>query len=101
MSEEGAGHAWFGLTDANYLTIPRSLLQSMPDEWQGRFVACLREMDDTFRHVEWPASYRVMAVDESGKFTRDPIPHYNRGRERVPTWRDVEPLQSLPHLPSA
>lgn len=81
--EHEAIHEWFGLTYANYLCIPRSVLQSMPDEWQERFVGCLREMDEAFRDLEWPASYRVSAIDESGRFVRDPIPHYNRGRTRV------------------
>jgi len=29
-------HNWFELTYAQYLTIPRSILQSMPVEWQRR-----------------------------------------------------------------
>lgn len=81
--EQEAIHAWFGLTYANYLCVPRSVLQSMPDEWQARFVGCLREMDQTFRDLEWPASYLVIATDESGRFAKDRIPHYDRGRTRL------------------
>lgn len=76
-------HAWFGLTYANYLVLPRSVLQSMPEEWQHRFTAMVDEAHDTFPDLDWP-SYRVSAVDRStGRFVRDPIPHYNRGRTRL------------------
>jgi hypothetical protein len=81
--EPEAIHLWFELTYANYLCLPRSVLQSMPDEWQTRFVGCLRELEEAFGHLDWP-SYRVSAIDETtGRFKRDPIPHYNRGRTRL------------------
>lgn len=76
-------HLWFNLTYANYLCLPRSVLQSMPQEWQARFCEMLGELDDAFGHLEWP-SYRVSAVDKSnGQFISDPIPHYNRGRTKL------------------
>lgn len=74
-------HGWFGLTYANYLVLPRSVLQSMPGEWQERFVACLGELHDAYAHLDWP-DYRVNAVKD-GKYVRDAIPHYNRGRTFV------------------
>lgn len=78
-----AVHGWFGLTYANYLCLPRAVLQSMPDEWQERFVGCLGELDAAFGHLDWP-DYRVSAIDPvSRKFKQDPIPHYNRGRTRL------------------
>lgn len=78
-----AVHGWFGLTYANYLVLPRTLLQSMPDEWQGRFVACLEELDAAFAHLDH-ADYAVQARDPlTGRYIADPIPHYNRGREHV------------------
>jgi hypothetical protein len=55
-------HDWFGLTYANYLVLPRAVLQSMPDEWQERFVACLRQLGDATRDLEFPASYDVRAL---------------------------------------
>ncbi|WP_030186594.1 hypothetical protein, partial [Streptomyces capuensis] len=39
-------HKHFGLSYANYLVLPRTLLQSMPDAWQNAFVKLLDEMDD-------------------------------------------------------
>lgn len=75
-------HAWFGLTYANYLVVPRSVMQSMPEDWQHRFTALMDEVSDAFGHLEWP-SYSVATTDEYGKFIRDPIPPYNRGRTRL------------------
>lgn len=77
-------HTWFGLTYANYLTLPRSVLQSMPAEWQQKFVAMLCELQEKYGHLDWP-DYQVSAVDrDTGRYRRDPIPHYNRGRTFVP-----------------
>lgn len=128
----GPIHGYFGLTYANYLVLQRSLLQSMPVEWQERFTACLNEIDTAISNVglETPASYdirilkdlpefiteypkcgecddgvldgddcptceghgqlvgknnaehRYQTAEEVG-FTKDPIPHYDRGRTFV------------------
>lgn len=56
--EMEAIHTWFSLTYANYLVLPRSVLQSMPDEWQQRFVGTLNELDEAFGHLADP-SYEV------------------------------------------
>lgn len=81
--EHEAIHGWFGLTYANYLCLPRTLLQSMPDEWQNRFVGCLDELDAAYRHLNLDVNYTVSVRDGKGRFTTDPVPHYNRGRARV------------------
>lgn len=60
--EHEAIHTWFNLTYANYLVVPRSVLQSMPDEWQQRFVGCLEEMGTAFGHLEWPP-YEVLTLN--------------------------------------
>ena len=83
-------HAWFGLTYANYLVLNRSLLQSMPIGWQRRFVACLRELDDAFDHIEHAYGFTVNARDAGGRFMADPVPHYNRGRTLVEPRTNVE-----------
>ena len=55
-------HLWFNLTYANYLVVPRSVLQSMPQPWQARFCELLSEMGDAFGHLDWPAyDVRVLA----------------------------------------
>lgn len=75
-------HAAFGLSYANYLVIPRTVLQSMPVEWQREFV---RLVDQT--HVMFPGwepdGYRVHALDKRGKVVKDPLADYERGRRRL------------------
>lgn len=77
-------HTWFELSYAHYLTIPRSVLQSMPLEWQERFAACLDELDDT---IDWrppEGRYYVKLKDGQGRYVADPLADYERGRRRVP-----------------
>lgn len=74
-------HSWFELTYANYLAIPRSILQSMPQEWQARFVQCLEELDETF---EWRRSgCHVDFRTRKGKFMHDELVDYDRGRRTL------------------
>jgi hypothetical protein len=87
-------HLWFSLSYANYLVLPRSVLQSMSEEWQRRFVACLEELDAAAGHLDWP-SYAVNARGSDGRFVTDPIPLYNRGRARVPL-REIRELPGAP-----
>lgn len=77
-------HHWFGLSYAQYLTIPRSVLQSMPGEWQRTFAACLAELDRT---IDWRPSegrYWVRLKDDRGRYVHDPLMDYERGRRRIP-----------------
>ncbi|MFF4777652.1 hypothetical protein ACFY05_32975 [Microtetraspora fusca] len=62
--ERDAVHAWFGISYSNYLVLPRTLLQSMPDEWQNRFVTCLNQLHDAFNHVEQAECYNVEPATE-------------------------------------
>ena len=77
-------HDWFGLTYSAYLVLPRVLLQSMPNHWQRLFVRLIREMQEAFENVEQADIYEVRCRDENGRFAADPLPGYERGRERVP-----------------
>lgn len=97
-------HAWFNLTYAQYLTIPRSVLQSMPDEWQDRFVQCLEELDEAIDWRPKRGQYRVILSeisevydDEQGIYIEqweneidDPLMDYERGRRRVPLKAKIE-----------
>jgi hypothetical protein len=58
---DGPIHEYFELTYADHLVKNRTLLQSMPLEWQEPFVALLRQLDDAFDHVEKPKGYQVIA----------------------------------------
>lgn len=76
-------HEWFELTYAQYLTIPRSVLQSMPDEWQCKFVALLTELDDAIDWRPKTGKYWVQLRDGSGRIVSDPLRDYERGRRKV------------------
>ena len=57
-------HEWFGLSYSNYLVLHRTLLQSMPIEWQRRFVGMVEELSAAFRHIEHPVGFKVQAAHE-------------------------------------
>lgn len=81
-------HAWFELSYAQYLTIPRSVLQSMPVKWQQKFVDLLVELDDT---IDWRPNegrYWVRLKDGQGRFVHDELMDYQRGRRRVSSRKD-------------
>ena len=75
-------HGWFGLTYSNYLVLPRSLLQSMPDEWQTKFVELLEEAQDHFG-PDADDNYTVQLRDQKGRFVEDPLADYQRGRRFI------------------
>jgi hypothetical protein len=77
-------HLWFELSYAQYLTIPRSVLQSMPAEWQKRFVQCLEELDELIDWRPKAGQYWVQLKDERGRFLHDPLMDYERGRKQIP-----------------
>lgn len=49
-------HDYFELTYAHWLTLPRTLLQSMPDEWQKDFVALLDKFNEEMAMDLLPAT---------------------------------------------
>ena len=56
---DGPIHTWFGLSYANYQVLHRTLMQSMPVEWQERMVACMEELRDAFAHIEQAEAYDI------------------------------------------
>lgn len=82
-------HNYFSLSYANWLCLPRTLLQSMPDEWQAQFVALVEAYDEHWRDLPGdylPSRYTVMPVGARGRFESWDcyrLPHYSRGRTRV------------------
>lgn len=62
--ETEAIHTHFGLSYANYLVLPRTLLQSMPDAWQTEFVALLDQLAEAFAHVPQAEAYKVEAATQ-------------------------------------
>lgn len=81
---DGPIHLFFGLTYAQYIAIPRTALQSMPDEWQRRFVDCLEELYDAIDWTPKGGTYYVSVRDDRGRFVEDPLRDYQRGRRRLP-----------------
>ena len=87
-------HGYFGLSYASYLVVPRSALQSMPIDWQDRFIACMQELDATIDWMPDEGTYKVRlhevvpTVDgesmKFGKMLPDPLEDYCRGRRRLP-----------------
>ncbi len=92
-------HEWFEMSYAQYLTVPRSVLQSMPVEWQKRFVKCLEELD---RAIDWrpeTGCYRVglftvaehydaeadAFVSDWDEQIEDDFADYERGRRLIPS----------------
>jgi hypothetical protein len=57
-------HTWFGLSYSNYLVIPRTLLQSMPDAWQRSLTGLLEEIGEAFADVPQAQAYKVAAAEE-------------------------------------
>lgn len=99
---DGPVHEWFELSYSNYLVLPRTLLQSMPVEWQQDFVACLEELDIAFAHVMRADAYKVTAGYETyggpdgepafhALSSGDPVPHYDRGRTFI---QPAEPIRT-------
>lgn len=83
ISDE-AIHEWFALTYSNYLVMPRSVLQSMPAEWQRQFVGLLNDLTDRCEAagIEMQPSYWVRAR-QGTRFVDDPLADYSRGRRNV------------------
>lgn len=78
-------HDHFELSYATHLVLQRSILQSMPDAWQAKFVVLLDELDAAARGLpDLPTKYRVLGVGRDNRFVCDPYTDYQRGRRRVP-----------------
>ena len=95
-------HTFFGLSYATHLVWPRSVMQSMPDDWQHRFTALARGLVDACEHhkIELPV-YNVKAMEEPPSpseihdweerygeaweptYIDDPLGTYDRGRRNV------------------
>lgn len=82
-------HGYFGLSYANYLVLPRSILQSMPESWQKKFVCLLEQIPEVITEKFEPeGGYDVRAKDSGGHFTKDPYSNYERGRRRLTLTRE-------------
>jgi hypothetical protein len=73
---ESPVHNWFELSYAQYLTVPRSIMEAMPNEWQERMVKCLEELDETFDWRPKEGRYWVKLKDGNGRYVSDPLMQY-------------------------
>lgn len=64
-------HTWFGLSYSSYLVVNRTLLQSMPEEWQHRFTAVMDDLGEAFAHLEHP-HYNVRALKREQQLIAPP-----------------------------
>ncbi len=62
--------AWFGLSYASWLTIPRVLLEAMPSEWQKRMARLLHEYDEAI--VNPPELSTTIRITANGKLVKTP-----------------------------
>lgn len=89
----GEGHrdlwGWFGLSRASFLTLPRVLMHEMPDEWQGKMAALLREYDEAFPHQP-DIGTRVQCTTPDGKLAKFPSWMLNYRR---PDYAEIEKLR--------
>ncbi len=76
---ESPMHEWFGLTYAQFLTIPRLVIESMSYEWQCEVKKLLEEMDETFDWRPTDGRYWVRLKDDKGKFSEAPLDDYRYG----------------------
>lgn len=63
---------------AHRIVVHRTLLQSMPTDWQQRFVTLMDAVD-----ADAPDHYQVRVYRPDGREIHDPVPSYNRGRTHV------------------
>lgn len=73
IREDGPIHAWFGMTYANHQVLHRSMMQSMPTEWQERMVRCLEELQVAYQHLPQAEAYDIIpgTEHEVGSLTAD------------------------------
>lgn len=70
-------HQWFELSRSQYLTVPRSIMQAMPAEWQVKMVESLEELDEKFKWRPVSGDYLVRLKNDKGHYLTDPLAEYN------------------------
>ena len=68
---DGPIHLMFGLSYANYFIMQRSVLQAMPIPWQEKFVALMRELEETVDLDKIPQSFQVEACNPNSAAVED------------------------------
>lgn len=63
--------SWFNLSYASWLTLPRVLMEAMPDDWQARMAELLNEYGETFPNQP-DIGTRVQVIDPKGRLISTP-----------------------------
>lgn len=63
-------HLWWELSYATFLTLPRILMQEMPDDWQQRMAQLLNEYNETWDTSHLNCGTTVRLTDPSGKLIK-------------------------------
>lgn len=82
---------WFELSYAQYLTVPRSVLEQMPFEWQEQFAKLFQELDETLDWRPAEGRYWVQLRDDKGRYVKDPYQEYRHYPAQVPRLHKPEP----------
>jgi len=61
---------WFGLSYASFLTLPRVMMEAMPDEWKKKMAVLLNEFDDAFPNQ--PDIGTRVQITKDGKLIKTP-----------------------------
>ena len=72
-------HEWFGLSYAQFLTVPRLVMENMPLAWQENMKELLEQLDETFDWRPEEGRYWVRLKKGDGRFTNAPLMDYRHG----------------------
>ncbi len=85
---------WFSLSYSQYLTVPRSIMEAMPHEWQVTMAALLDELDATYEWRPDEGRYWCTLRDANGRFVKDPLQQYRHPRtEYIASLRRAVPVE--------
>jgi len=97
-------HQWFELSYAQYLTLPRSIMQAMPNLWQEKIVALLEELDRTFawrpnegkqyRVTLHEVDYDAEGEEYWGERVDDPLANYRYAETEIENIR-IKPKDAV------
>lgn len=85
--------AYFGISYASWLTLPRVLMESMPKSWQESMATLLNEYDDAYPNQ--PELGTTVRVTKGGKIIKTPEWLINY---RHPNLAMIEQTRSKPNL---
>lgn len=67
-------HDWFGLTYAQFLTLPRVIMDAMPAHWQEQMVVLLDELGETYDYLPANGNIYYVRVGRPAEWPYDKVP---------------------------